>query len=314
MNRICLVFVMQAIAVSIYASNDLMIETNRLSVALPANSPVCVNEAGFDECLTDSNTDVLLSDSMAITCLPDSMAIACQSDFNAVAVPNDTIATACQSNAYPAAKFIVPAVLISYGALAQAVTPLKRLDENIVKAVDRHYTKQRLIDDYLAVAPFVAAGGMNLLGVKASHNFRDRTFVEISSLLIVTGTVQVIKRATGIERPDGSNNQSFPSGHTALAFAGAHILFKEYKDISPWIGIAGYATATTVGAMRILNRKHRLSDVVAGAGVGILSTEVSYLLLPVFHRIIGVKENESGLVIAPMIGNNQYGVGMVYLF
>ncbi|MDR2232187.1 MAG: phosphatase PAP2 family protein [Tannerella sp.] len=214
----------------------------------------------------------------------------------------------------PAANFIIPAVLISYGALAQTVNPLERLDDHISMEVERNNIKRNTIDDYLQITPMAVAVGMNIMGVKAAHNFRDRTFVELSSFMIMGGTVQVIKRATNIPRPDGSNNQSFPSGHTAFAFTGAHILYKEYKDLSPWIGIAGYATATTVGAMRILNRKHRLSDVVAGAGVGILSTEISYMLLPVFHRIIGVKEDEPALVIAPMIGNGQYGVGVAYVF
>ena len=128
------------------------------------------------------------------------------------------------------------------------------------------------------------------------------------------GSVQVFKMATGVERPDGSNHQSFPSGHTATAFTGAHILFKEYKDVTPWIGVAGYATATTVGAMRVFNRRHWVSDVVTGAGAGILSAEIGYLLLPVFHRIIGVEESKSNLVIAPTFGNNHYGLGLVYVF
>ena len=214
----------------------------------------------------------------------------------------------------PGAKFIIPAVFISYGTLAQVSKPLQRLDENIDMEVNRQFTKHRTIDDYLQYAPITSVYGLDWLGIKAKHTFRDRTFVAITSHLIMGGTVQTIKMATCVERPDGSNRHSFPSGHTATAFVGAHILYKEYKDVSPWIGITGYAVATTVGTMRILNRKHWFSDVVTGAGIGILSVEIGYLLLPAFHKIIGIEQNQTNFVIVPVVGNNQYGLGMAYVF
>lgn len=209
--------------------------------------------------------------------------------------------------------YILPAVFISYGALTQISRPLQQFDHYIDKEASRYF-KRRKFDDYLMFASIPAVYGLDLMGVKAKNNFRDRTFVLFTSHLFMFGAVQATKMATQIERPDGSGHRSFPSGHTACAFVGAHILFKEYRDISPWIGITGYATAATVGAMRILNRKHWLSDVVAGAGVGILSAEIGYLLLPVFHRIIGVEETSANFAIAPVIGNNKYGFGLVYVF
>jgi len=211
-------------------------------------------------------------------------------------------------------KLIIPAVFISYGVLAQVAKPLRKFDEHIDTEVNRHFKKRRRLDDYLQYTPVSVMYGLDFVGVNAKHNFRDRTFVVIASHLIIGGTVQTIKIATGVERPDGSNRLSFPSGHTATAFVGAHILFKEYKDTSPWIGIAGYATATTVGAMRILNRRHWFSDVATGAGIGILSVEIGYMLLPVFRHIIGVEQIQSTLVIAPVIGKNQYGLGMAWAF
>ena len=216
--------------------------------------------------------------------------------------------------ATPVSKLIIPAVCISYGALTQVSKPLQQFDKHIETEVRKHFTKCRHFDDFLQYAPVSAVYGLDFVGVKAKHNFRDRTFVVITSYLIMGGTVQTIKNATGIERPDGSNRLSFPSGHTATAFVGAHILYKEYRDVSTWIGVAGYAAATTVGAMRILNQKHWFSDVVAGAGFGILSAEIGYILLPLFHQIIGVDQNQSTLAIAPMIGTNQYGLGMVWVF
>ena len=69
-----------------------------------------------------------------------------------------------------------------------------------------------------------------------------------------------------------------PSGHTATAFAGAELLRLEYKEVSPWYGFAGYVVATATGTLRVLNNRHWVSDVVAGAGFGILSARLSYLI------------------------------------
>ena len=234
----------------------------------------------------------------------------------------DSLHTELQSNTdqntnifnAPVSKFIIPAVFISYGAFAKLSKPLQRFDENINQEVNRHFAKQRRLDDYLQYVPVTAVYGLDWMGIKAKHNFRDRTFVVLTSYLLMGGVVQTVKIATCVERPDGSNRHSFPSGHTATAFVGAHILFKEYQGVSPWIGVTGYAVATTVGTMRILNRKHWFSDVVAGAGIGILSVEISYMLLPVFRNIIGADNNKSTLTIAPIIGNDQYGLGIAYVF
>jgi membrane-associated phospholipid phosphatase len=76
------------------------------------------------------------------------------------------------------------------------------------------------------------------------------------SSLIMGVTVNAGKRITAETRPDGSNNHSFPSGHTATAFASAEFLRQEYKDISPWYGIAGYVAAIATGYLRIYNNKH----------------------------------------------------------
>lgn len=210
-------------------------------------------------------------------------------------------------------EIFIPSVFISYGVLTQVVKPFQQLDHNIDREVSKHY-ERRKFDNYIQYAPVMAVYGLDWVGINAKHNFRDRTFIVITSHLIMGGSVQAVKMATGVERPDGSNRYSFPSGHTATAFTGAHILFREYRESSPWISITGYATATLVGVMRILNRKHWVSDVVTGAGVGILSVEIGYLLLPVFHRIIGVEETKTSLAVAPVIGNNQYGLGMFYVF
>lgn len=56
-------------------------------------------------------------------------------------------------------------------------------------------------------------------------------------------SVLVLKSVTKVERPDGSARNSFPSGHTAMAFMGAELLRREFWEVSPWIGVAGYVVA-----------------------------------------------------------------------
>ena len=114
-----------------------------------------------------------------------------------------------------------------------------------------------------------------MVGIKGKHNFKERTIILGTSYLIMSASVLSLKSITKVERPDGSAFNSFPSGHTATAFASAELLWQEYKDISIWYGITGYLVAASTGAFRIYNDKHWLTDVVAGAGIGILSTKVA---------------------------------------
>ncbi|MDR1551957.1 MAG: phosphatase PAP2 family protein [Prevotellaceae bacterium] len=207
-------------------------------------------------------------------------------------------------------KFIIPATLISYGIATRIFKPLQEFDRNIAK-----YGKYRTkADDYLQYAPYVAVYGLDLVGIKAKHNFIDRTFIIATSGIIAGLVVETSKRTTLIKRPNGRGFSSFPSGHTANAFVGAHILYKEYKDVSTWIGFAGYGAALATGCMRITNNKHWFSDVVTGAGVGILSVELSYLLLPAWHKLSGKEKGNSKFAIIPIINNRQTVFGLVYRF
>ncbi|MDR1500304.1 MAG: phosphatase PAP2 family protein [Tannerellaceae bacterium] len=206
-------------------------------------------------------------------------------------------------------RLILPTALIAYGVASQVSPALDRLDKKINEALSNPGAR---IDDFIQYAPAAAVYGLDWAGVKAKHNFRDRTFVALSSHLIMGASVYVIKHTSGVMRPDNSARNSFPSGHTAVAFTGAHLLFKEYNDVSPWISVAGYGVATATAVMRMVNRRHWLSDVVAGAGIGILSVEAGYLLLPVFRRMMG--PGAPDMVIVPMGGGGMYGAGLALRF
>ena len=158
------------------------------------------------------------------------------------------------------------------------------------KIFDRFYVyqeRQRLIpdfrtrvDDYLTVAPIAVVYGLDVLGVQARHNLVNRSVRLLTAAVLSQAVVLPLKKFTHIERPDGSDFRSFPSGHTTQAFVSATFVHKELGHLSPWYSIGAYTTATAAGVLRIMNNKHWLSDVLVGAGIGILSTNVAYLIFP----------------------------------
>jgi membrane-associated phospholipid phosphatase len=148
-------------------------------------------------------------------------------------------------------------------------------------------------DNYLQYAPGLSVYALNAMGIKGKHNFKDRTLTYLLSSLISGVTVQSIKAVTKVRRPDGIGSNAFPSGHTATAFAGAEFLRQEYKDVSPWYGFAGYTAATATGILRMYNNKHWLRDVVAGAGFGILSTQIAYWLEPKVVKLFSHKKSSA---------------------
>jgi membrane-associated phospholipid phosphatase len=99
---------------------------------------------------------------------------------------------------------------------------------------------------------------------KVSHMGMDLLRAQI----IVELIVEPLKFATQRERPDGSNAQSFPSGHSAETFAAATVILRHLG----WKGAAiGYAIATYVAASRLHDNVHYLSDVTFGSAVGIIA-------------------------------------------
>jgi hypothetical protein len=191
-------------------------------------------------------------------------------------------------------SFIVPAVFISYGLLSLGNNAIRNLDFSTKDEIQEdHPLFANHLDNYLQYAPMVAYYGLSLAGVKGKHSVADGTGLYILSEAIMGGSTFLVKRTADRRRPDGSNNYSFPSGHTATAFAAAEFLNQEYRDVSPWIGYAGYTVATATGALRLYNNKHWLSDVVAGAGFGIASTKLAYLIYPHLKKFVFGKQTMS---------------------
>ena len=129
-------------------------------------------------------------------------------------------------------------------------------------------------DDYLQYAPAALMLGLKIGGVRGRSSWGRMLVSDAFSVALMAGAVNSLKYTCRMPRPDGSNNKSFPSGHTATAFMAATMLHKEYGGRSPWYSIAGYSMATVTGVSRMLNNKHWLSDVLVGAGIGILGVSV----------------------------------------
>lgn len=136
------------------------------------------------------------------------------------------------------------------------------------------------LDDFLPYAPGVVSLGLASAGVKGKHSLGDQVILALLSNIGAQVVTQGLKRISKYPRPNGEDNHSFPSGHTTTAFTNAEILHQEYGERSVLYSIGGYGTASAVGAMRILNNKHWLADVLMGAGIGIGATKVFYISYP----------------------------------
>ncbi len=139
-------------------------------------------------------------------------------------------------------------------------------------------------DNYTQFAPAVAKYVMKFSGVKGRSTWAEMLTADVFSIAFIAATVNGLKYTICRPRPDGSALNSFPSGHTSIAFMTATMLHKEYGHISPWVSIGAYSCATLTGLTRQLNNRHWMGDVLMGAGIGIVCVELSYLVTDlIFH-------------------------------
>ena len=202
----------------------------------------------------------------------------------------DTIARSGNPYHFKLQQLAIPAVLIGVGVIGLESDWLKYQNSEVRDELQENIDKKITVDDFSQYLPMVAVYGLNLCGLKGKHDFVDRTIILATAYSIMGISVNGLKMVTKVERPDFSSRNSFPSGHTATAFMGAEFLRMEYQDVSPWIGVAGYTVAVGTGFFRMYNNRHWLTDVLAGAGIGILSAKAAYWLYPTissvfFHKL-----------------------------
>lgn len=206
-------------------------------------------------------------------------------------------------------KAIIPVVLISYGAFSVENPHFKAVNASWRDKILKMKMRIQHADDYTQFAPIAIVYGINFAGVKGNNSIGDITVLSLSSFLISTAMVRPLKQLTSVERPDGSNNHSFPSGHTSTAFASAQLMYREYRGKNQLLSLAGYPLAVYTALYRTVNGKHWFGDVMAGAGIGILSAELAYYLLPHMKNIFK-KLSKSNVVAYPFYHGNAYGLGI----
>lgn len=126
------------------------------------------------------------------------------------------------------------------------------------------------------------------LMVHGGHNWPRFIVNTGASVVVAFGAKTALKAMVKEDRPDHSDNKSFPSGHAAIAFAAARSIDKEFRKDCIWIPIAGYAAATAIGIERVASDRHHWYDVAAGAALGFGSAELTWWLSDIIFK----KHNE----------------------
>ena len=140
-----------------------------------------------------------------------------------------------------------------------------------------------------------------------SNRFRALTYDLLEAAVVDFTYASVLKVSVRRERPDGHNNQSFPSAHTSHAFAMATVAQQYYG----WkVGVPAYLFAGTMGVSRLRQNKHWLSDVMAGATLGYIvgRTVVRVNSRPLAARVGRQAEWNLAPIVARHAGGLQLGV------
>ena len=150
---------------------------------------------------------------------------------------------------------------------------------------------------------FQVGAGLATYGVGKSSGNSKLSMVGrdiVRAQIVSQSFAQVVKFTVQRERPDGSNSQSFPSGHAASAFATAGVLNRHYG----WkAGVPAYAFGSYVALARMAWNRHHASDVVMGAGLGIASART------VTMTVAGSKFN---MGVQPQVGGASVNFTKVY--
>ena len=218
-------------------------------------------------------------------------------------------------------QLIAPVALVGAGFAGTHIDAVKKFDFGL-RGQEMKLHSGLVYEDVLQYVPVAALYGLKVAGVQSKHSYIDMTTLVVGSYCVMGASVVLLKKAAKVERPNGLDRKSFPSGHSARAFMGAELLRLEYKDVSPWIGYAGYAAATVTALARVDHWDHWITDVVAGAGIGILSTKVAYWVAPHLQRALfgkwierkGFNSKEFAFMGAPYYNGEQTGFALAMSF
>lgn len=172
---------------------------------------------------------------------------------------------------------VFPGTLLLYGALKPVISAIPQLDNTIMNNLQQNYPGFHTnAANFVMWTPSASVYAMDALNVKTAHNFREHLIIEAGSVIITGGIGYGMRLISRNIKAYKTNGSKFPSGHTANAFRGAEIVHQELKKTQPAWSYSGYLVAIGVGVLRIYGKDHLLSEVLAGAGLGILSTKLTY--------------------------------------
>lgn len=230
-----------------------------------------------------------------------------RSQDSSVVIPNTKEVSVRWYKKNPYKAFIAPTVLVGLGVLMIKNPVYDRFNfyHDLFKVFPGF--KGTKVDNYLIFAPYAELALLNISKIPCENDLINTSLLIAKSELIMAGLVFGLKYVTHIQRPNKQNYYSFPSGHTAEAFVAATIVNREFRYKSPWIGVGAYGVAVSVGMFRMLNDKHWLSDVLAGAGIGILSANLAYIT----HKW---RWGRPGTCLVPFINQGKPGFLFTYSY
>lgn len=230
--------------------------------------------SGAVEPYTVSETDTIIFESVKLT-EADSMGLTRKSPVR-LQLQQDN------STRFKPTQLILPSALIAVGVFGVYHNGFTKLNTTICDNMTS-LRKDRFchVDDYLQYLPALTYATFGLMRIPCKHSFRERVAIEATAYLVMAAVVNIGKYSFREKRPDSKARNSFPSGHSATVFTGAELMRLEYG----WgIGMASYAVATGVAFLRLYNGRHWVNDVLAGAGIGMLSAQVGYWMLPLYRK------------------------------
>ncbi len=198
--------------------------------------------------------------------------------LESAAQPTDSIAMSPQADSVSAPSVLNRAVALGAGAALFGAGLAGRYSYSRDYRVPHDIVRSDRGTDYLQFAPMALPWVMKIAGQPTRSGYGRMAVSQGIAGLILGGSVYTLKHWVGATRPDNSDARSFPSGHSAWAFMGATVVAHELGWRSPWYTVGAYAFATGIAVERVVDRHHFPTDVIAGAGIGIMATEIGYYL------------------------------------
>lgn len=217
--------------------------------------------------------------------------------------PNFAQDSSRMDKGYPKIGYVTSGILTGAGIMTHNETTRNGFRDFIRNSVS---VKRTNIDDIMQHAPLLILMGSDLINqpgkAEVGRQLRHFLVAQTSSML----TVYTLKFLTKTVRPNGGP-RSFPSGHTAWVFGNAQLLYHSLKKTHPFWAYVGYVPAIFTGTYRILKDKHWISDVLAGAGIGILSSHFTYHL-NIWQARTGSEKGQSDIPVRLNFGTGAVGL------